>query len=127
MTKKFDKLLDYNKQSMSLVNFTKNIDIVQIKNNIKLDSIFQLKDIMDKIDKEYPLENINNNDNIKLGKIEKYTLKNNPLTTIIDEIIHDEKLDLQQKQLAIEKALLHYDYDLNWLESEGLYSANVKM
>jgi hypothetical protein len=124
LTKKFDKLLDYNKQSMSLVNFTKNIDIVQIKNNIKLDSIFQLKDIMDKIDKEYPLENINNNDNIKLGKIEKYTLKNNPLTTIIDEIIHDEKLNLQQKQLAIEKALLHYD--LNWLESEGLYSANVK-
>jgi hypothetical protein len=124
LTKKFDKLLDYNKESMKLVSSIKKEGKLNIKKNIKLDSIIQLKEIMDKIDKEYPLDNKQYNVNTKSGKIEKYNLDNNPLTMIIEEIINDGKLDLVKKQLAIEKALIHYDF--NWLESEGLYSASVK-
>jgi hypothetical protein len=63
-------------------------------------------------------------------KVEKYNLEpaapaaKNPLTKIIAEIINDNKLDLRDKQLAVEKALINFD--LNWLENEGLYSSSVK-
>jgi len=47
-----------------------------------------------------------------------------PLSSIIYDILNDNKLTLDEKQLAIEKTSLNSD--LNWLNMEGLNKVSVK-
>src|ERR1700733_1958978 len=98
---------------MKLVKRSKEEDTVNLKRNINLDSILKLQEIIDKIEKEFPLDSLLNNKNknngIKLGKVEKYNLEKNPLTKIIAEIINNNKFNLRDKQLAVDKALINFD------------------
>jgi hypothetical protein len=130
--KNIDKLtspvysLQYDRKSMDNVNIIRELEVEKFKKDVKLDSITKLELIGELInDKGINLIESSNGKKMYIDRINKFDSDFiNPLSNIIYNILNDNKLTLNEKQLAIEKTSLNYD--LNWLNMEGLNKVSVK-
>jgi len=111
LTMRFDKL-NYNRESMKIVNTIRDLKINILKDNVHIDSIIILQEILELMNSKFNINknnHVNNNVNI-VNRMEKYEFNmNNPLTVILSKIIDDDRLDIVSKQVAMEKASLTYD------------------
>jgi hypothetical protein len=107
LTNKLNKL-EYNINSMKDVLEIKDMERRNFKKKMNLDGIRNMEMIIKSINEKITLSKDNEAD--YLNRINKFDHEiENPLIDIITTIINDLTLDLNVKQLMIEKATLEYD------------------
>jgi len=115
-------LLQYDRVSMEGVNIVREWELNKFHGNVKLAGIKNL----DKIAQWINTKQINIlPDSNRINRMDKFDSDIiNPLSVIILNILDDNTLTLEEKQLSIERATLNYD--LNWLNMEGWNKVSVK-